>query len=53
MNEAFPKSYFDRLGLISLLDQLRNFNFLREPPDADPHVRWCGRTGAVRLPPTR
>ncbi len=23
MNEAFPKSYFDRLGLISLLDQLR------------------------------
>jgi RNA-directed DNA polymerase len=24
MNEAFPKSYFDRQGLISLLDQLRN-----------------------------
>jgi len=23
MNEAFPRSYFDRLGLISLLDQLR------------------------------
>ncbi len=23
LNEAFPKSYFDRLGLISLLDQLR------------------------------
>src|ERR1019366_8049579 len=22
-----------------------------EPPDADPHVRWCGRGGAVRLPP--
>lgn len=23
MNEAFPKSFFDRLGLVSLLDQLR------------------------------
>jgi hypothetical protein len=22
-----------------------------EPPDADPHVRWCGRGGAVRPPP--
>src|ERR1700683_3761959 len=22
-----------------------------EPPDADPHVRWCGRGGAARLPP--
>jgi hypothetical protein len=21
------------------------------PPDADPHVRWCGRGEAVRLPP--
>jgi RNA-directed DNA polymerase len=27
MNEAFPKSYFDRCGLISLLDQLRNRRF--------------------------
>jgi RNA-directed DNA polymerase len=23
-----------------------------EPPDADPHVRWCGRGEAVRLPAT-
>jgi len=22
-----------------------------EPPDADPHVRWCGRGGVARLPP--
>jgi hypothetical protein len=22
-----------------------------ESPDADPHVRWCGRRGAARLPP--
>jgi RNA-directed DNA polymerase len=27
MNEAFPKSYFDRLGLISLLNQLRKLQF--------------------------
>jgi hypothetical protein len=25
MNEAFPQSFFDRLGLVSLLDQLRKF----------------------------
>jgi RNA-directed DNA polymerase len=29
MNEAFPKSYFDRLGLISLLDQLRRFQLAK------------------------
>lgn len=27
MNEAFPKSYFDRLGLISLLDQYHQLQF--------------------------
>jgi len=27
MNEAFPKSYFDRSGLVSLLDQQRKFQF--------------------------
>jgi len=27
LNEAFPKSYFDWLGLISLLDQLRKLQF--------------------------
>ena len=27
MNEAFPKSYFDRCGLISLLSQLRKLQF--------------------------
>ena len=27
MNEAFPKSFFDRLGLVSLLNQLRRFQF--------------------------
>src|SRR5215470_2205318 len=27
MNEVFPKSYFDRSGLVSLLDQQRKFQF--------------------------
>jgi RNA-directed DNA polymerase len=27
MNEAFPKSFFDRSGLVSLLDQQRKFQF--------------------------
>ncbi|HKX26956.1 MAG TPA: group II intron reverse transcriptase/maturase, partial [Blastocatellia bacterium] len=27
MNEAFPKSFFDRQGLVSLLDQLRKLQF--------------------------
>src|ERR1019366_4048237 len=26
---------------------------LHEPPDAEPHVRWCGRTAGVTPPPTR
>src|ERR1019366_1505729 len=26
---------------------------LHEPPDAEPHVRWCGRTARVTSPPTR
>lgn len=29
MNQAFPKAYFDRRGLISLLDQLRKLQFSR------------------------
>jgi RNA-directed DNA polymerase len=27
LNEAFPKSFFDRLGLVSLMHQLRKFQF--------------------------
>jgi hypothetical protein len=29
----------------------RNLAQSSEPPDADPHVRWCGRGGEVTLPP--
>ena len=28
MNEAFPKSWFDRLGLVSLLDTQRRFSLV-------------------------
>src|ERR1017187_10728556 len=27
--------------------------WFHEPPDAEPHVRWCGRTAGVIPPPTR
>ena len=46
MNHAFPKSFFDRLGLVSLLDTMRRFQCVHEPPDAEPHVRGVrGRWG--------
>src|SRR5215470_1929957 len=33
-----------------LNDASRRFH---EPPDAEPQVRWCGRTAGVTPPPTR
>jgi hypothetical protein len=43
---ALPNAYFDSLGIPRLTGgQLPN------PPDADPHVRWCRRGEAARLPP--
>src|SRR6185436_12916534 len=42
-------------GEASIGEKRANLQPLRaqsaEPPDADPHVRWCGRGGAVRPPP--
>ena len=32
MHAAFPKAYFDRLGLVSLLTEQRRFQRFREPP---------------------
>jgi len=40
-------------GRISLLDQPQVINVFHEPPNTEPYVRWCGRTGVARLPPTR
>ena len=42
MNHAFPKLYFNRLGLVLLIDTMRRFQCVQELPDAEPHVRWCG-----------
>ncbi len=46
---ALPNAYFDSLGIPRLT--VKPIAEPAEPPDADPHVRWCGRGGAVRLPP--
>jgi len=42
MNAAYPKSWFDRMGLVSLLETGNASCLLHEPPDAERHVRWCG-----------
>jgi len=36
---VLTKEYFDGLGV----PRLAAWPQLLEPPDADPHVRWCGR----------
>ena len=53
MHAAFPKSWFDQLGLVSLLDTVQRLRAFHEPPYADPHVRWCGRATGVTRSPTR
>ncbi len=40
LKTAMPKQSFDRLGIPRLAP---HYPHLSEPPDADPHVRWCGR----------
>src|SRR5450755_1116500 len=37
----------------ALLGQPTSIPKFDEPPDADRHVRWCGRTGMATSPPTR
>jgi dienelactone hydrolase len=61
MNAAFPKAFFDKLGLVSLLSQYYRSSSLTGSIPAcfmnrrgmEPYVRWYGRTGVVRSPPTR
>ena len=53
MNDAFRKTFFERLGLISLLEQHPAYTTLHEPPYTEPYVRWCGEGETARLPPTR
>ena len=45
MNQAAPTGWLHTLGLVSLLDEQRRLGTQPEPPDADRHVRWCGRRG--------
>ena len=42
-------AYFAGLGASALV--VSSFAESAEPPDADPHVRWCGRGGGVTRPP--
>ena len=53
MNEAYPKSWFDHMGWSFCWTPSGASRLLHEPPDAEPHVRWCGRTARVTSPPTR
>ena len=39
------------LGSKEILHAVSTSSHLTEPPDADPHVRWCGRGRAVRPSP--
>ena len=42
---SLPNSYWDHLGLKTLAARPGSVSIRRldEPPDAGPHVRWCGR----------
>ncbi len=44
MNDAFPKSYFDRRDLVSLLPIRQALKQLHGPPYTEPYVRWYERT---------
>src|SRR5207237_3221028 len=43
MHAAVPTAMLRRLGLVSLLTEHQRRARAREPPDAERHVRWCGR----------
>jgi RNA-directed DNA polymerase len=49
LKTALPVAYFDQLGVPRLVARSPQ---LTEPPDADPHVRWCGRAVGESLSPT-
>ena len=46
---ALPNAYFDSLGIPRLT--VNPIAQPAEPPDADPHVRWCDRGARVTAPP--
>jgi hypothetical protein len=53
MHSAYPKSWFDHMGWFRCWILSGASCVFHEPPDAEPHVRWCGRTAGVTPPPTR
>jgi len=53
MNQAFPRKFFNQLGLVSLLVRCLSFDVTREPPYTEQYVRWCGRTEGASPPPTQ
>jgi hypothetical protein len=46
VRQNLTKEYFDGLGV----PRLATGPQLPEPPDADPHVRWCGRGRKTTIP---
>ena len=53
MHEAFKKSYFDKMGLVSLLDSIMAIRNKSRTVYTEPYVRWCERSEGSRPPPTR
>ena len=53
MNQAFPKRFFDEMGLVPLLDHLHADSRLDFSRTAvyGPDARWCGRGERVTAPP--
>ena len=42
LSRALPNAYWAKQGLKGFADPYRRFRMPSGPPDADPHVRWCG-----------
>ncbi len=54
--EALPewlKARWEQTTTLAASGQTMNTNSSTQPPDAEPHVRWCGRTAGATPPPTR
>lgn len=53
LNDAMDNQYLNKLGLMSLHKEMNCLNVQKKPPYATTHVRWCGRSVGISLPPTR
>jgi hypothetical protein len=45
MRAAVPTAWLRQHSLVSFLEEARWLQANHEPPDAERHVRWCGRRG--------